>query len=451
MSEDGSANEEVRTIAVRLTAAEAVSIAIRRQRQGLLPAAEEIYEAVLGAHPDDPDALHFLGVLRHQSGQGEAALGLIERALSLRPDYVDAYNNLGNVHHALGHLEQARAAYQRALELSPQHLGALNNLGVIQKTLGHSEEALEIYQRALAIDPDNRDVLLNLGNLYRLKKDFGTAIRLFRRALTLGPYRADAYKNLATTLYAMKDHEQAIETMREWLACDPDDPVARHLYAAYTGKHVPARASDRYVLDVFESFAGTYDEVLRSLEFAVPDLLAAALAEAAGPPAGDRTVLDAGCGTGLTGVVLRPYARRLAGVDLSREMLARARERGIYDELVEQELTAFLAARHDAFDLIACGDTLCYFGDLRAVVDAAGGALRPGSLFLFTVEKADGDDAAQGFRLNEHGRYSHSERYVAEVLGERGFRVERVATAPLRQEFEEDVAGLIVTARRLGA
>ena len=39
---------------------------------------------------------------------------------------------------------------------------------------------------------------------------------------------------------------------------------------------------------------------------------------------GER-VLDAGCGTGLCGPLLRPYAKRLVGVDLSSGMLERAR------------------------------------------------------------------------------------------------------------------------------
>ncbi|WP_425536227.1 methyltransferase domain-containing protein, partial [Chromobacterium vaccinii] len=42
-----------------------------------------------------------------------------------------------------------------------------------------------------------------------------------------------------------------------------------------------------------------------------------------------------GCGTGLAGEAVRPYASRLDGVDLSAGMLERASAKGIYDSLDE--------------------------------------------------------------------------------------------------------------------
>ena len=57
-------------------------------------------------------------------------------------------------------------------------------------------------------------------------------------------------------------------------------------------------------------------------------------------------MLDAGCGTGLCGPLIAPYARRLVGVDLSERMLAQARARDVYDELVKGELTAYLGRLH---------------------------------------------------------------------------------------------------------
>ena len=61
-------------------------------------------------------------------------------------------------------------------------------------------------------------------------------------------------------------------------------------------------------------------------------------------PAKALDVLDAGCGTGLCGPLLAPYARRLVGVDLSARHARRRRsEKGVYDELVKGELTALPA------------------------------------------------------------------------------------------------------------
>jgi predicted TPR repeat methyltransferase len=60
-------------------------------------------------------------------------------------------------------------------------------------------------------------------------------------------------------------------------------------------------------------------------------------------------------------------------VELSSEMVKRAEARGIYDELAVEELTAFLTGRPQAFDLVASGDTVCYFGALEELMAAAPG------------------------------------------------------------------------------
>ena len=86
-------------------------------------------------------------------------------------------------------------------------------------------------------------------------------------------------------------------------------------------------------------------------------------------------VLDGGCGTGLAGPMLRPYARQLTGVDLSPAMLDRARKTGIYDTLVESELGSFLAAHAESFDVCVFVDVLIYFGDLRAILASAARSL----------------------------------------------------------------------------
>ena len=117
------------------------------------------------------------------------------------------------------------------------------------------------------------------------------------------------------------------------------------------------------------------------------------LAEILGPPQCALDVLDAGCGTGLCAPLLKPYARSLAGVDLSGGMLAKALSRAIYDQLVESEISRLLDERAAQFDVIASADTLCYFGDLASVVQAARTALRPQGWLAFTLERADDVDA----------------------------------------------------------
>jgi predicted TPR repeat methyltransferase len=176
-------------------------------------------------------------------------------------------------------------------------------------------------------------------------------------------------------------------------------------------------------------------------------LVTAAAAAALGEPKGTLAVLDAGCGTGWCGPLLRPYARRLTGVDLSPAMVEQARARQVYDDLIVAELTAHLQAAAESYDFIASADTLVYFGDLLPICVAAAGALRPGGLLIFTLERANSPDAEdRGFCLQPHGRYCHSEPYVRRILGEAGFRVRGLAAGVLRKEMGQPVQGIVASA-----
>jgi predicted TPR repeat methyltransferase len=242
------------------------------------------------------------------------------------------------------------------------------------------------------------------------------------------------------------DLDKAREVLAEWIAEDPDDPIARHLYAACSGEDVPERASDRYIARTFDQFASSFDAKLASLEYRAPELVAAALAKALGPPAKTLDGLDAGCGTGLCGPYLAPYCRRLVGVDLSTAMLRHARTRGVYDELVTAELTAYLEEHRSSFDLIASADTILYFGALERVLGAAAGALKPGGLLVITLEASM--EAGGTYRLNAHGRYSHTASYASATLAAAGLRTLGMEDAVLRKEAGEPVAGFVVSARK---
>jgi predicted TPR repeat methyltransferase len=165
-------------------------------------------------------------------------------------------------------------------------------------------------------------------------------------------------------------------------------------------------------------------------------------------PAAALDVLDAGCGTGLVAPLVRPYARTLVGVDLSERMLALARGRGLYDDLVHAELTEYLGREGALYDLIASVDTLVYFGDLSEVTRGLAHALRPGGHIVFTVEKSESKAAPAGYRLNAHGRYSQSEDYLRGVLSDAGLVVLSVREVVLRLESKKPVAGFVVTATR---
>jgi predicted TPR repeat methyltransferase len=426
-----------------LTLDEAVAVAVALQQADQWEAAEDIYRTVLEAAPNHADALHFSGVLAHQRGRSDDAIALIERSLELEPERADWYSNLGIVLQQQLRLEDAITAYRSAIAFDPSHANAHSNLGVVLRAKGEVAEAEAAYRAAIRIDPEHADAYHNLGVLLNAQKKSREAALCFSKVITLRPKDPEARRLLALAHCTLGEVEQAVRIFEEWLADDPDDPVALHMLAACSGRNVPARASDAFIETTFDSFAISFDSKLAKLAYQAPALIAETLKRSDVTPSKSLDVLDAGCGTGLCGVLVAPYARRLVGVDLSGGMLGQARERCVYDELVRAELTAYLAGCSETFDVIVSADTLVYFGPLDDVVAVAGNALRRGGQLIFTVEELVGAEPDDAYSLGTSGRYRHAREHVQRVLEAAGLRVE-IVSAELRLEAGEPVAGLLV-------
>jgi predicted TPR repeat methyltransferase len=399
---------------------ERLGAAIREHQAGRVVAAERAYRALLAEHPDDADAAHFLGMLRFQEGEIEEGLALMRRSVETDPANSHAWNNLGNMYVQMQRDEQAEQAYLRATSLDGRLAAAW----------------------------------YNLGHVYIRGRQFERAIEAVRSVARVRPGFGDALQTLANLYYRLGRPDEARGVYEQWAAQAPNDPTPRHMLAAVSGRDVPDRADDRYIVKTFDGFAASFNAQLERLDYAAPQLVAARLIEHPLYLSGRATLLDAGCGTGWCGPLLRSTAGRLVGVDLSNRMLEQARERKVYDELHESELTGFMVSRPATFDIIVLADVLCYFGRLEDAVSAAHDALLAGGLLCFSVEaladsvEAPADAAAgQSFRLGNHGRYAHARQYVEHVMTNAGFGPPSIDEAVLRQELAKPVQGYIVAGR----
>ena len=416
-------------------------------RAGRFAEAEAIYRGVLKTDPAQPDALHFLGLLEQQRGHSHEAALLIRRATQAAPGYTDAFNNLGNVLKTVGDLEQAEICYRRALALQPRHADALSNLGAVLRAKGELDAAEASCRGAIEIEPEHVEAHNNLGNILSKRGRHDDALACYRASIAFDPNHPDGPKLLGLALYSLGRIDEASEVYRQWLARNPGNPVATHMLAACSGQNIPARASDGYVKNIFDGMAGDFDQHLARLGYRAPEIVQAAVGRELPQLPVSLQVLDAGCGTGLCARFLRPYAQTLTGVDLSSGMLRRAAQTGLYDRLVEAELTAHLQSQRAAFDLIVSADTLCYFGALDVVLTAAANALRPHGLLVFTAERAGENVRDAGYCLAPHGRFGHNEKYVRGTLQGAAFRDFDIQEVALRNEGGAAVAGLVATAR----
>ena len=127
-----------------------------------------------------------------------------------------------------------------------------------------------------------------------------------------------------------------------------------------------------------------YGEWVATYERTVQDAMDIALLEALGsvPWRAIRTAADLGCGTGRTGAWLRQHGvSSVDGVDLTPEMLAVARSRGVYRHLVEGDVAA-TGLDSAAYELV----TVClvdeHLAELQPLYREAWRLTRPGGFLV---------------------------------------------------------------------
>jgi tetratricopeptide (TPR) repeat protein len=108
---------------------QALDLAVQHHKAGELPKAEGIYQQILQANPNQPVALHLLGLIAYQYGKNDLSVDLMTKALAVRPDYAEAHCNLGISLSDQGKLDGAVASYNKALTINPDYAEAHNNLG----------------------------------------------------------------------------------------------------------------------------------------------------------------------------------------------------------------------------------------------------------------------------------------------------------------------------------
>ena len=422
--------------------------ALQLHAQGRLAEAEDAYRMLIENNAQDASVHHVLGRLLHQRGQREAAIGSIEKALAINPDDTRALNDLGLLYEEVGALDEAAECLTRLITLDPNNATAANNLGVVLKSQQRLPEAVAAFVNAAALQPDFAEAYCNLGNALKRLEDLSGAEAAYRKALEIDPTMLSAYPNFVAVLRRLGQLDLAAEVLSQWLEHEPDNPIAIHLQAACrTAKAPPTQAAEGYVREVFDEFAETFDDHLAKLDYHGPELIRSSLKGAIPTPEPSRRVLDAGCGTGLCGSILKPFSNHLTGVDLSSKMLEKARQLDLYDEIVHGDLPDYLHSNPSSFDVIACADTFSYFGDLAPVLRAAAEALTEHGLLVCTFELGDpAEISSAGYQLMPTGRFRHAEVYLRSSLAQAGFDVEEWIPATLRMEAAIPVRCAVVRA-----
>jgi tetratricopeptide (TPR) repeat protein len=199
--------------------------AVAQHQAGRLAEAERSYRGILLAHPEEPRALHLLGVIALQTGHLHDSEVLLRRALAQRPRFAEAYSNLGLVLAATSRMDEASAIFAQAIEFKPDYAEAHHNLGLARECAGDVDAAIALYRRAVELKPDYGDALCNLAIALHACARQAEAVPLYQRALLarpglerLGLYLGAALSELGDTAGAQAAFDAALQRT-------PDDPL----------------------------------------------------------------------------------------------------------------------------------------------------------------------------------------------------------------------------------
>ena len=418
--------------------------ASRAHSEGRLSEAEKGYLKVLRRKPGWGQVLNALGTVYLDQSQPDKAMSVFEKAANLRPPNLPACYNLARLKQRDNDHKSALTIYKTILEEQPDYGEVWNNLGVAYRETGNQDESISCFLRAVKFAPGMAEAWNNLGVAQDEFNMFKDSSKSYRKAIEIDPDYTSAHFNLGSSLQKLKQFKEAEEHYKKVLEIKPDDEAAKFMLQSLgTTSATPEAAPVEHVRRIFDQCAGTFEKILvKDLEYKTPELLFNLVR----PHLTEQiNVLDLGCGTGLGAQLYRPFAKRLTGVDVSSKMLERAAEKRIYDNLeVFDILQDWTFPRK--FDLIYCSDVFVYFGNLDRIIRSISLHLVCGGIVAFSVERLEENNI--DYRLYPSGRYSHSQKYIKNCLGQHGLQLIEGAKSDIRKQSGNQAQGLLIVAKK---
>lgn len=170
---------------------------------------------------------------------------------------------------------------------------------------------------------------------------------------------------------------------------------------------VYAARNEAELADAYAAWSNGYDRETAALGYCLPFVIAAWVARYVRRM--DARLLDAGCGTGLSGPTLAALGYRdIAGLDMSPEMLAIARARGAYAELAQATLGETLPWKDGHFAAVFSTGVFTEGHAPAASLDELARITMPGGFVIVTVRLSvlePGGFRAKFGALEEAGRW----------------------------------------------
>lgn len=247
-------NQNNQTVDDQISIEEGLNRAYAHWNAGQAAHAEQLCMRVLQVLPQQPAALHLLGLMAHAYGKLDMAIDHMRRACLTDGVPATYLSNLAEMYRQKGLLAEAEQAGQRAVAQEPTLTAAWNNLGIILQESGQFAASRDCLEKVVALQPESPEAHNNLANTYKRLGDLEQAQLYYQRAIALHPNYAEAHSNLAFLLSEQGRFDEAVAAGRMAIEINP------HLVDAYLNLAEIETSRSRQTdalrwLDALQSFA----------------------------------------------------------------------------------------------------------------------------------------------------------------------------------------------------
>ncbi|MEM7084346.1 MAG: sulfotransferase [Pseudomonadota bacterium] len=202
--------------------------------RGRLDDARRAYQTLI-AQDNDPQTVHWLGLLELQSGQLDRAIELLRQSVTLAPS-AEYFANLGGALLAASKPKEAVDAFEAALERVADRPQTLAGLASARLQCGDREQAISLYRRAVKLDPQQPAIAHNLALALLADGRLTDAQRVTDNAIAACSPNDDqllAALHLASgnARVGLGDYQRAMDSFQTVIDLAPNSPFGYHSLA----------------------------------------------------------------------------------------------------------------------------------------------------------------------------------------------------------------------------
>ena len=357
------------------------------------------------------------------------------------------FNKRGNSYFSLGQFDRAISLYEKAILIKPNYFEAHCNLGQSNHKLGQLDTAVRSYKKAVDINPELAVNHTNkiLSVIYFFSKgQIPDALSLLEILIKNSPKDALLFNMIGGCYAALGEVDMSIQNYEKALVLKPNYAIPQHMINSLTG-NTSKEPPKEYVKNLFDDYAQKFnDSLVEKLQYKLPFVIKELIIKLNNANSKFKKVIDLGCGTGLAGPDLIKVSDNLTGIDLSENMIKKAKKLDIYDNLIVGDIVEKLELSEEKYDLFVALDVFIYIGDVAPIFSSVKNCCSKNSYFIFSIETYQDE----GYSLLKSSRYAHSDSYILEVASN-SFELVDSQNVKLRKEGNNWINGKIYILKTL--